>query len=111
MAAWEDEKVVPDAVLGAEAGHPAIEECLSLAMAAVAAGKGAWESGPGVTTRVLPGRSDFLLLAPGSLYEVHYLERARMGDQPKPYEFARHHFRGSWLNPAQKAQLDRRQRP
>jgi mannosyltransferase OCH1-like enzyme len=113
FAAWEDERVVPDAVLGAEAGHPAIEECLSLALAAVAAGKGAWESGPGVTTAVLPGRDDWLLLPPGAFYPYHYTERCRRGEDHRasqPWAFTAHHWAASWHTPAQKAQLDARQR-
>lgn len=113
FAAWEDERVVPDAVLGAEAGHPAIEECLSLAMALVAGGRGAWESGPGVTTGVLPGREDWLLLPPGAFYPYHYsgLHRkpptkaallwrhngAEMARLHAPWCFCIHHWAKSWI--------------
>lgn len=107
VAGWEDEKVVPDAVLGAEAGHPAVEACLSRAMGVVAGGGGAWESGPGVTTAVLPGRDDWLLLSPGSLYQIHYREKHLLDQPPKPWEYGRHWWAGSWLTPAQKAQLSR----
>jgi len=95
FAAWEDAKVVPDAVLGAEPVHPAIGECLVKAIERIA--QGPWASGPGVTTEVLPGRADVLLLPPGSFYEVHYKQKDRLDQPPKPWEFARHHWHASWL--------------
>ena len=110
VAAWEDENVVPDAVLGASAGHPALQACLTHAMAAVAAGKGAWESGPGATTAVLPGRDDWLLLPPGSFYAVHYRDKKLLDSPAAPWEFCRHRWHASWLSPAQKARMDRMQR-
>lgn len=99
FAAWEDAKVVPDAVLGAEPEHPAIRACLELALKRVS--RGAWESGPGVTTAVLAGRPDVLLLPPGSFYPVHYRDPERdrkMAAGPTdPWTFALHHYAGSWL--------------
>jgi len=111
FAAWEDARVVPDAVLGAEAGHPAVLECLSRALGVVAGGGGAWESGPGVTTAVLPGRDDVLLLPPGAFFPVHYREKhlLRPGGPPDtPWAFVQHWWAGSWLTPEQKAQISRR---
>lgn len=111
FAAWEDGAVVPDAVLGAEVGHPAILDCLSRALGVVAGGGGAWESGPGVTTAILPDRDDVLLLPPGSFYPVHYREKnlLREGGPPgAPWAFAQHWWEGSWLTPEQKAQISRR---
>src|SRR5690606_32786782 len=82
FAGWEDERVVPDAVLGAAPGHPAIKECLARAIALVEGGsQDAWETGPGVTTTILPWRDDVLLLPPGSFYPVHYLEKAALGSR------------------------------
>lgn len=98
FAVWEDQKVVPDAVLGAVPKHPAVKTMLALAREAVLAGGGAWASGPGVTTAVLPGRDDVLLLPPGSFYAVHYTEKHRLrtrGD-PAPWEFGAHHWHHSW---------------
>jgi hypothetical protein len=111
FAAWEDARVVPDAVLGAEAGHPAVLSCLSRALGVVAGGGGAWESGPGVTTAVLPGRDDVLLLPPGAFFPVHYREKHRLapgGPPDAPWAFAQHWWAGSWLTPEQKAQISRR---
>lgn len=102
FAGWEDAKVVPDAVLGAEPGHPAVREMLDRAKAAVEAGRGAWDSGPGVTTAVLPGRSDWLLLPPGSFFPYHYSERRRRHEDHQvanPWAFGAHHWAASWLPP------------
>lgn len=110
FAAWEDETTVPDAVLGAVAGHPAWEIMIETARASILGGGDAWLSGPGVTTEVLPGRSDVLVLPPGAFYEAHYLEKRKLGDKPKPYEFARHHWHHSWGSATQKASIEGRQR-
>lgn len=98
FAAWEDDKVVPDAVLGARRGHPAIQACIRMAIKEVR--HGAWRSGPGVTTKVLPNRPDVLLLPPGSFYPYHYKEKERRSEdhrRAQPWAFAAHHWYGSWL--------------
>jgi mannosyltransferase OCH1-like enzyme len=110
FAAWEDETTVPDAVLGAEPGHPAFVRLLERAREVIEDGGDAWDSGPGITTEVLPGRSDVLVLPPGAFYEVHYLEKSKLDAAAKPYEFARHMWHGSWLTPSQRAKVDRNQR-
>lgn len=108
FAAWEDPNTVPDAIIGAEAGHPAIRECLDLAIARLGpmnrnnldwrTGPGAWSTGPGVTTAVFPGRGDVLLLPPGAMYEVHYNEKNLLTEyKPSPWTFASHKYAGSWL--------------
>lgn len=98
FAAWEDAKVVPDAVLGAKPAHPAIGECLERAIEVLA--DGPWASGPGVTTAVLPGRADVLLLPPGAWYPYHYTQRDQRHDDHRtanPWAFGAHHWEGSWL--------------
>lgn len=98
FAGWEDAKVIPDAVLGAKPAHPAIGECLERAIAVL--GEGPWASGPGVTTAVLPGRPDVLLLPPGSFFPYHYTQRDRRHEDhrtPNPWAFGAHHWEGSWL--------------
>jgi hypothetical protein len=109
FAAWEDERVVPDAVMGAEPEHPAIKECLDLAIKRLRSPrtdeeKSTWSTGPGVTTTVLPKRPDVLLLPPGSFYEVHYKDPdrdAKMSTKrPEPWIFVLHHYAGSWLKRA-----------
>lgn len=106
FAGFEDMSVVPDAVLGARPQHPAVEMMLSLARQAVEDGQGAWDSGPGVTTSVLPGRRDWLLLPPGSFYPYHYSEKKlRRGEDhmgKQPWAFGAHHWSASWLPPAKR---------
>jgi hypothetical protein len=111
FAAWEDEKVVPDAVLGSVPNHPAFKELLTRARASIEVGEDAWHSGPGGTTAVLPDRDDVLLLPPGSFYPAHYLEKGKLGtNADKPWVFAEHKWHHSWGSEAQKANLNRRQR-
>lgn len=107
FAAWEDPEVVPDAVLAAEPEHPAIRECLRLAVDRITSdagewrtGNGAWATGPGVTTTVLPGRADFALLPPGSFYPYHYTEKHRRHEDHRtaqPWALGAHHWHASWL--------------
>lgn len=105
FAGWEDPNVVPDAVIGAEPNHTAIRQCLALALERIMSdsddwhtGNGAWSTGPGVTTNVLPGRADVLLLPPAAFYPVHYTEKARLGQHVRePWEFGMHHWHASWL--------------
>lgn len=98
FAAWEDRNVIPDAVIGAEPEHPAIKECIRLAIKLLP--QGAWHSGPGVTTRVLQKRNDVTLLPPGTFYPYHYHEKQRRNEDHKsqqPWAFMAHHWAGSWL--------------
>lgn len=113
FAAWEDARCIPDAVLGFERGHPALRLMLTEARLKIMQGGNAWHSGPGVTTSVLQGRHDVLLLPPGSFYPYHYTEQNRrnaphMNEQP--WCFGAHHWKGSWLTPEQKRKQDLRQR-
>lgn len=97
FAGWEDRGVVPDAVLGFEPGHPALDLMWKLAVDRLPGG--AWESGPGVTTAVLPGRHDVLLLPPGSFYPYHWTRRdMRNGNWRElcPWAIGAHHWAASW---------------
>lgn len=98
FAAWEDNRVVPDAVIGAEPEHPAIWEALELALVRLEAGAGAWKTGPGVTTTVFVGRDDFLVLPPATFYPYHYTEKNRRREDhgSAPWTFAAHHWAHSW---------------
>ncbi len=99
FAGWEDERVVPDAVIGARRDHPAIREALQKALRVVRRGN-AWDSGPGVTTAVFKKRPDVLLLPPGSFYPYHYKQKERRGENhaaAQPWAFGAHHWAGSWL--------------
>jgi mannosyltransferase OCH1-like enzyme len=111
FAAWEDRTTVPDAVIGAEPGHPAIAAAIDLALAriqerATTGDRFTWSTGPGVLTELLPGRPDVTLLPPGAFYPYHYKEKDRRhedhaGDQP--WAFMAHHWAGSWLKPQQQS--------
>lgn len=100
FAAWEDERTVPNAVMGAVPGHPAIRACLDLALSRIPGDT--WQAGPGVTTQVFVGRSDVLLLPPESFYPVWYRDPdrdAKMRDfDPRrhPATFVVHHYWYSW---------------
>lgn len=98
VAGWEDAHTVPDFFFAAEAGHPVFVEML--ADARVSLPQGAWQSGPGVFTRHLPGRSDVLLLPPGSFAPYHYNERHRRNENhhdANPWGFGAHHWAASWV--------------
>lgn len=111
FAAWEDQNVVPDAVLGAEPNHPAFVIALEKARAVIQGGGDAWHSGPGVTTEVLPGRGDVLVMPPGPFYPVHYLEKNKLGSRNSaPWVFCEHKWAHSWGTPAQRRSIDSRQR-
>ena len=104
FAVYEDADVVPDAVLGAESGHPAIDACLELALKRIDENSGefrtdgAWGTGPGVTNTVLRARDDWLLLPPGTFYPYHYTEKKRYREDfsKTPWTFAAHHWHHSW---------------
>lgn len=106
FAGWEDARCVPDAVLGAEPEHPAIKACLELAIERLNGRAGpaerfTWQTGAGVTTAILPGRPDVLLLPPGSFYPYHYKEPERRDEDhaaAQPWAFLAHHWAGSWLD-------------
>jgi hypothetical protein len=110
FAAWEDETTVPDAVLGAEANHPAFVAAIAKARAAIEGGADAWHSGPGVTTELLPGRPDVLVLPPGAFYPYSYLQKHKSADEVGPWVFCKHHWQHSWGTPAQRRQIARSQR-
>jgi len=105
FAAWEDRYRVPNAVIGAVPGHPAIRECLDLAVQRLTDGVEdiTVATGPGVLTDVLPWRSDVLLLPPGAFYPFHYrdakTERRKDHATTQPWAFGAHHWAGSWLPP------------
>lgn len=96
-ATWEDNDTVPDFVFGAEADHPLLHQLLGMALGAI--GKGAWESGPGVFTKLLPNRDDVLLLPPQAFAPYHYTERQRRNENHRHrYTFGAHHWHASWLS-------------
>lgn len=110
FAGWEDETTVPDAVLGAEPNHPAFVLALEKARSVVEGGGDAYQSGPAVTTEILPGRADVLCLPPGAFYPYHYLQKSAAADERGPWVFAVHHWHHSWGTAAAKRSIERRQR-
>lgn len=105
FAAWEDERVVPDAVLGAVPQHPAFKDMLIRARQSIERGEDAWRSGPGVTTAVLPRREDVLVLPPGAFYPAHYHEKHKLGTNgERPWVFLEHKWHHSWGSAAQLAE-------
>jgi hypothetical protein len=98
FAAWEDERTIPNAVIGARPDHPLIRDAIELALREMR--RGVWDAGPGVTTKLFANHPDVLLLPPGSFYPVHYNDPdrdAKLALRPSPWTFARHHYWGSWL--------------
>lgn len=113
FAAWEDETTIPDAVLGARRDHPVFKEMLADACRLVKAGRDAWVSGPGVTTRRLKDRHDVLVLPPGSFYPYSYLQKSRRElttAEANPWAFGVHHWHHSWGTDEQKQSILDRQR-
>lgn len=98
FAAWEDVNVIPDAILGFERNHPALSDMLDEAIRMLP--WGAWESGPGVTTRRLQGRADVTLLDPPSFYPVHWSDKTAHTTteltSKHPESFGWHHYAASW---------------
>lgn len=102
VAAWEDDKVIPNAFFGAPPEHNATRECLELMLRRFPKGD-VWKSGPGVTTSILAGRDDTIILPPGAIYPVHYRDPdrdARMREfdpAAHPWTFMLHWYAASWL--------------
>lgn len=100
VAAWEDDRYVPNAVLGFIPGHPALFEILRLAIARQS--EGTWAAGVGVCTEVLTGRDDITLLPPGAFYPVHWRQAHRGGTdwaavgKANPWAYAIHQYAASW---------------
>ena len=103
FAGWEDTDHIPNAVLGAQAGHPAIGQLVTRAAEMMPCNT--WDIGVGLTTEVLRGRNDVLLLPPGSFFPVHYRVKQRLRRMPppaqiraeNPWSYAAHHWAASWL--------------
>lgn len=101
FAGWEDRHVIPDAIFGAEAGHPALKELIDAATCLVEMGYGPWDTGPGVFTDILPGRQDVTLFPPSTFYPYHYTRKktadARHNWSQYPWCYAQHNWHASWV--------------
>lgn len=100
VAAWEDTKYVPNAVLGFTPNHPALQRVLELAVERRFCGT--WNAGVGVTTQVFTSRSDVVLLPPQLFYPVHWREAHRGGvswiaaAKANPWCYGIHKYAASW---------------
>ena len=110
VAAWEDETTIPNAVMGAEPGNAAIAAALERTIEMNEAGEDTWHCGAGTTTVVFRDHPDITLLPPGAFYSAHYLQKHRLKDPVKPYEFVRHHWHHSWGTPTERRSIERNQR-
>lgn len=103
FAAWEDDTVLCPTVMGASAGHPAVEALL-LALPAWAARHRPSEpnkqTGPLFLTEVWRPRADVRRLPPSAFYPVGWWERDLLGNVEYPPEsFAVHHWAKGWGQP------------
>lgn len=83
---------------------------LEKARSVIEGGGDAYQSGPMVSTEILPNRPDVLVLPPGAFYDAHYLQKAKLKEPAQPYSFLRHHWHHSWGTDAQRASIEKRQR-
>lgn len=101
FAGWESETIIPDAIFGAEAGHPALEELIQAASCLLKLGYGPWETGPGVFTDLLPGRQDVTLFPPATFYPYHWSKKksaaAKANYGRYPWTYAQHNWHASWV--------------
>ena len=101
FACREDHNCVPDFVLGAPPGHPAIRECidrvLQIPVDQLIRPEGPWISGPGVTTHVFTHRTDVSVLLPVTFAPIHWSRKHQLaGHKPHPATYGIHHWAGSW---------------
>ena len=96
FAGWESVGSLNDAVIGATPGHPAIADCIQLAIRRLP--RGALHSGPKVVNDVLRARTDVLLLPPQCFSPYHWTERHRRHEDHQaahPWAFGAHHWHNS----------------
>jgi hypothetical protein len=107
FAAWEDRGTIPDAVIGAEPGHPAIRHALNLAIERL--DEGAWSSGPGATTQAFRAATGILVLPPATFYPYHYTQPERAGEPHEldPWCYGAHRWAGSWLPRSRAGKVNR----
>lgn len=102
FAAYEDRDHIPNAVMGFEANHPALQRVIELAIQRH--GQGTWAAGVGVTTEVFRADDTVLLLPPGSFYAVHWRDAHKTGvnvDEVRaanPWAFGVHMYAHSWVS-------------
>lgn len=98
FAGWEDARNICGAVMGAEAGHPAIEALIAALPGWTDGRVGAppheW-AGPRFLTAQWSGRTDVRLEPPRSFYPVHWGQKVDPNGR-YPASYAVHHWAKSW---------------
>lgn len=105
FACREDEAVIPDFVLGFTPRHPAIRECLGLALK-LDPESGPWQTGPAVTTAILSRYTSTVKIYPPTTFAaIHYADKARLKNgavmkrlRADRRVFAVHHWAHSWAS-------------
>lgn len=104
FAGWEDDRSVPNAVMGFSPEHPALRALAEYMLERLPGPT--WWAGPGATTAMLAGRPDVALYEPSAFYPVHYKRLKTAADrelldgitaETHPETWAVHYYAGSWL--------------
>lgn len=100
FAGYDCVDYIPNAIMGFEAGHPAMR--LVVAGAVTHHHDGTWRAGVGVTTEVFRGRDDMAIFPPGSFYPVFWRNARRTNFEQNrinnPWAYCTHHAHHSWKN-------------
>jgi glycosyl transferase-like sugar-binding protein len=98
FAGYDCVDYVPNAIMGFEPTHQALDEAIHKALALQSAGT--WAAGVGVTTEVFPAHDDVVLFPPGSFYPVFWrlkdsVDWSRV-QADNPWAYCAHHAHHSW---------------
>lgn len=104
FAGWDCVDYIPNAIMGAAPGHPAMWRVVELS--AERHHLGTWPAGVGVTTEVFKDRDDIALFPPGSFYPVFWKDRDRTNwntvQARNPWAFCVHRAHHSWKDAGKK---------
>ncbi len=95
FAGWVRPQKVGNAIIGAVAGHPAIERMLEEAQARVGSGHVSGATGPKLLTEVLASSEDVTIFDREVFYPFHP-RRSPEGEADHPGAYAIHHVEASW---------------
>lgn len=99
FAAWENERTMCTAILGAPPQHPAIDALITNLPAhakKMADRTPNYATGPEFATKIWRGREDVRRLPPICFYPVGWWETHRLGIEYPPETFAVHHWARGW---------------
>ena len=99
FAGLESDGWIANGVIGAEAGHPALEAVvrgLRPSVARYGSRQPVHATGPGLLTRTWLGRSDVRLFPPATFYPVHWTHKAELGGPYPAESFGVQHWAASW---------------